>query len=357
MIKSLKQVSFKFIKANKSITISCITAIAVSIFLITFLMNFSINSENKLKNQTKELFGNFELQIGYDNNVNKDITKSFINNVNSIKGIEKTSLAIVNSLEINGIRIYTLGLEVDELSKSKYKYSSNLNENNIIINQILADSLGLSIGDKINIIGREKIVEEIFDDGTNTSSPVNMIIMDRKALKEILNTNNEATFIMIKVDGDISNIANQISNLEEGLRVESFEENEFVKENVNTLKYFVIFLAILVFAMCGIFIASNLQEYIYKYTKQFALIKAMGGSSFQVFSILIIQTLIMNILGIIAGIGLTFLTVKLFLDSFKFYILPIALIAALGFIIIQGILLIPGIKTCYDIANKSNFSK
>ena len=97
--------------------------------------------------------------------------------------------------------------------------------------------------------------------------------------------------------------------------------------------------------MCGIFIVSNLQEYIYKYTKQFALIKAIGGSSFQVFSILIIQTLIMNILGIIAGIGLTFLTVKLFLDSFKFYIFPIALIAALGFIIIQVILLIPGIKT------------
>ena len=75
------------------------------------------------------------------------------------------------------------------------------------------------------------------------SSPLNMIIMDRKALKEILNTNNEATFIMIKVDGDISSIANEISNLDEGLRVESFEENEFVKENVNTLKYFVIFLS------------------------------------------------------------------------------------------------------------------
>ena len=59
--------------------------------------------------------------------MNKDITKSFIDNVNSIKGIDKTSLAIVNNLELNGIRVYTLGLEVDELSKSKYKYSSNLN--------------------------------------------------------------------------------------------------------------------------------------------------------------------------------------------------------------------------------------
>ena len=37
-------------------------------------------------------------------------------------------------------------------------------DNNIIINEVLADSLGLSIGDKIDISGREKIVEEIFDD-------------------------------------------------------------------------------------------------------------------------------------------------------------------------------------------------
>lgn len=344
MINKLSNISYKFIKSNRSIAISCITAIALSIFLISSLMNFAINSENNLKNETKEAFGDFEYQIGYDSDSVKMIDDDFIDKVKNINGVSQISETLVSNIDINGISVYSVGIENDKLSKSKYKYSENVKPDNIIINKVLADSLNLSVGDKLNINGCEKNVQDIFDDKTNTSSPIEILLMNRQELKKILNVSKEADFIMIKVD-DNSEISQVLSGIDSELRVESFEQNDFVVQNVNTLKYFVIFLGVLVFLICGIFIISNLQQYIYKYTDQFAIIKAIGGSCKQVFRILLIQTLIMNVIGVCFGIVATFISVKFFLKSFEFYIVEVLLISLLGFIIVQVLLFIPGLKT------------
>ncbi|MDD3242066.1 MAG: hypothetical protein PHQ64_04800, partial [Bacilli bacterium] len=66
MIKNLRGLSKRFFISNKWITIPSITAIALSILLITSLMNFSINSENNLKKESLEKFGAFEIQCGYE---------------------------------------------------------------------------------------------------------------------------------------------------------------------------------------------------------------------------------------------------------------------------------------------------
>lgn len=135
MIKSIKDIALKFFKSNKSINIACISAIALSVFLITSLMNFSLNSENKLKQDTIEKFGAFELQMGYNKDCNKNITASFIDNVNSTEGVEQTSPALVSgSIQLKGISIYTLGLEDDNLSRSKYNYSKKLDDSEVLVN-------------------------------------------------------------------------------------------------------------------------------------------------------------------------------------------------------------------------------
>lgn len=344
MINKLGNISCKFIKSNKSITISCITAIALSIFLIASLMNFAINSEKNLKNETKEAFGDFEYQIGYDSDSAKIIDDDFIDKVKNINGVSEISEALVNNIDISGISIYSVGVENDKLSKSKYKYSTDIKPNNIIINNVLADSLKLNIGDELNISGHKKIVQDIFDDKTNASSPIEMLLVNREELKEILSVSKEADFLMIRSNDD-SEISQVLSSIDSELRVESFEQNDFVVQNVNTLKYFVIFLGILVFLICGIFIVSNLQQYIYKYTDQFAIIKAIGGNCTQVFKILLIQTLLMNVMGVCLGILATFISVKIYLKQFKFCTPQVLLISLIGFIIIQVVLFIPGIKT------------
>lgn len=88
--------------------------------------------------------------------------------------------------------------------------------------------------------------------------------MRRSELKKILNLSEESSFIMVKVknDNDISKVSKELLNLDKNLRVDVFQEDEQLKSNVNSMKYFIGFLGSLVFVMCGIFIVSNLQEYI-----------------------------------------------------------------------------------------------
>lgn len=105
--------------------------------------------------------------------------------------------------------------------------------------------------------------------------------------------------------------------------------------------------------MCGIFIVSNLQGYIYKYTKEFSIIKVIGGSSFQVFITVLMQMMMINITGVLSGAIASFLICKLFFTSFEYYFLSALKIALIGFLIIQIVLLIPVFKTTRILPIKS----
>ncbi|BCZ45611.1 ABC transporter permease [Clostridium gelidum] len=349
MIKNLRGLSKRFFISNKWITIPSIIAISLSILLITSLMNFSINSENNLKKKTLEKFGAFEIQCGYEMDSSKRITKGFLLETSSLEGIDKISPVIVEGIDINinGINTYTVGIENDELSKSKYKYNSDIEENTIIINKQLADTLKVNEGDNVLVNGHENKVIEIYKDKTYSSNSINIAIMNRKSLKEILKFPEEANYMMVKVQNDdgISKVSKELINLDKDLRVEVFQEDKDLLENINSMQYFIGFLGVLVFIMCGIFIVSNLQGYIYKYTKDFSVIKAVGGSSFQVFITVLMQTMMINITGVFSGTILSFLICKLFLTSFEYYYLPALKIALIGFLIIQIVLLIPVFKT------------
>lgn len=347
MIRNLKDLSKRFFISNKWITFSSIIAISLSTLLITLLMNFSINSENKLRKETLDKFGTFQILCGYDIGSEMKITQNFIDKVSELGEVEKLSPAITNNIKINGIDTYTLGVENDDLSKSRYGYINNIEEDTIAINKQLANSLKVKIGDNILVNNYQKKVMEIFEDKTYSSNSINMAIIRRSEFKKILNLSQEASFIMVKVknDNDISKVSEELLNLDKNLRVDVFQEDEQLKSNVNSMKYFIGFLGSLVFVMCGIFIVSNLQGYIYKYTKDFAIMKAIGGASFQVFITILLQTIMMNIIGVFSGIMLSILICKMFLSSFEYYILQSLQIAGMGFIIIQIVLLIPAFRT------------
>ena len=346
MISSLKQISFKFFKSNKKITYSCIAVIAIVTFLMGSLINFVLNSNRITEEQKKEIFGDFQLQVGYSNNIDNNIDENFVNEINSMKGVTKTSLAIVSNLEVNGEITYTLGLESDELSKSKYHYSKNLDDNSAIVNEALAEYMNIFVGDSIRVNNVEKEVIEVFDDRINSGSPINMLILDRETLKEMAGIDKEATFICIRADKkQVKDIAEKLSNKDENIRVEIPEESEFANKNFNSLRYFIIFIGVLVFIMCGLFVVSNMQQFVYKYTKDFAIMKAIGADVDQIAKIVFYQTILINIIGVLSGIMLTILSVVFFLKEFTINFVPILKISFMGFVICQVILFIPAIRT------------
>ena len=64
MIENLGGLARRFFKSNKWITFSCIIAVTLSTALIICIMNFSINSKEKLITETLSKFGDFDILCG-----------------------------------------------------------------------------------------------------------------------------------------------------------------------------------------------------------------------------------------------------------------------------------------------------
>ena len=151
MIKKFKTLYWKLLLRNKEMSISNIVVIAVVTLIISLLFNIASNSELQLKTDSVNQIGNHDLEVGYEGSDNNGIDGDLEKKINNMKSITKVSPATITTLEIDGVSIYTVGVFSDSLSKSKYKFTSQLTDNNVAINKKLSEAKKLDIGDIINL--------------------------------------------------------------------------------------------------------------------------------------------------------------------------------------------------------------
>lgn len=341
MIKKFKTLYWKLLLRNKEMSISNIVVIAVVTLIISLLFNIASNSELQLKTDSVNQIGNHDLEVGYEGSDNNGIDGDLEKKINNMKSITKVSPATITTLEIDGVSIYTVGVFSDSLSKSKYKFTSQLTDNNVAINKKLSEAKKLDIGDIININGQELIVDDIFNDDINSSSGINILIVNKDIINKLVNEEINSTFLMINVKSNVYDVSDDLKELDSSFKILILQDNEFLTQNISSLKYFLVFIGFLTFGICGIFVMANMKHYLYKYTKDFAIMKALGASRKNIFNILFMQGLILNIIGISFGIILHLLIIKFILNQYVIFIESIIITAILGFFILQFILIFP----------------
>ncbi|MGL5353706.1 MAG: FtsX-like permease family protein [Clostridium sp.] len=356
MIRSIKDISLKFLKFNKFIIFSSIFSIFLATILIISMFMFNLNSKQALKDELKETYGNMNLGVALESIGDEKINKDMIDNITDINGVEEHSNVIIDSLEVGGnieTNNYTIGVDNSKLSKSMYKYINNIEKNDVIISKSLADKLQVKINNTINIKGNSQKIVEILN-----VNDKDVIIMNIDYLKEISNYNGEASYLLIKLkDASQSyNVAKKIRDLNYNLRIDIAEENDTMKKNVSYMNNLMIFLSVLVIIMSSLFIISNFQTFLYKYRKQFAIIRSVGGRSKQAFKIVFIQSTIINSIGIIMGVSVSIFTTKniikyfsdllgLNVSSIRYDVKAAIIITILIFIIIEIFMMIPAIRS------------
>ncbi|WP_041706763.1 ABC transporter permease [Ruminiclostridium cellulolyticum] len=191
-----------------------------------------------------------------------------------------------------------------------------------------------------------------------SSSVMDMLFINRNTFKDMLKGGREATYLMLKTIDKNKNLdlVNGLKAIDNDFRIDIAEENESVKESINILKIYLSVLSILVIIMCSLFIISNFQTFLYNYRNQFALIRAVGGSSKQALKIVMIQCTVINIIGVISAILVSYISSKYLINLLNsifiievseikfspFIALGISLCSFLG---IQLFMLIPAIKS------------
>ncbi|MGY3312022.1 putative ABC transport system permease protein [Peribacillus simplex] len=364
MIRTIKGIAFRFFQRNKFIALSSIISILLSVCLIITMAVFATNAKKTLEDEVKKLYGDMDLSVGYNIEQNKNINKVLLNNIEKINMVQKTSGVLVSHLKLDKIQaeIYTVGVENDYLSKSRYHFNKSLDSNNVIMNKGLAEALDLKVGQSLMIQDRSFTLIEVIEDLNAKGLTPDMLIITRSTVQELLfkktGEQTEATYVLIKAkkDSDPISLANEIKMFDTDLRIDVAEEDDFLRSNIDSLTIFIIILSFLIITVTALLIISNFELYLYKYKYEFSIMRSIGATTKQMSKIIMIQSSLITIIGTLGGFLLSILChqyLNIWLEElFSFAIpsaefnygiaIPIALISG---ILIQSFMLIPIYKS------------
>lgn len=357
MISSVNGIAFRIIKSNKFIFITSILSIILSVALIINLYTFLSNAESNFKDGISELIGDMDLIVGYDIGSTKQIDDQLSDRIISLENIKEASKVMTGHLELNvkqNINVYSVGIDNTSLSKGRYRINKDILDNELVLNENLAKSYGISVGDYVKINNESLKIVGLLDGVKKDAAVYDILIVNINTFKNLTTNGEKSTYFLLSVidKSQIYNLVNQLKSIDNDFKIDVMEEQDFVTENLAQLKVFLTILSILTIVMSSLFILSNFQIFLYNYRKQFALIRAIGGLAQQAFRIVFIQATIINMVGVLIAYLISYISCRyltgifnvlfsLEVSSIKFPFLVAALIALISLLVIEIFMLKP----------------
>jgi putative ABC transport system permease protein len=270
-----------------------------------------------------DYYGGFQ-RMDYNINFTEPLNKRAIVDLNNLIESDATEGKIEYAFEIeNGWKskvVNVIGVKYDTQFynfQTKNNVKIHLPRNGIILSENLASYLNISIGDKVlvkNFIPNKDDVEvevrEIIKQGLGINA-----YMDMDEMERILVDKNMVTGAYVKTKIPID------EEVEDGKKVNSVESTEelidttkkFMKLTLSSVGILVVFAGILGF---GIIYNSTIMN-ISERTREFSTLQILGFTKRDIFKIILKETIIMTILGIIIGIPLSIKMVEAVVASFN----------------------------------------
>ncbi|WP_313130572.1 FtsX-like permease family protein [Anaerocolumna sp.] len=301
-MKKLYQVSLAFMKRSKTLTFSCFISVFIAVVFIISMYNFSYNAKYSYKKSLSEAYGDYDMIVNYENY--GDIDKQTVENIAKAKGVSKiASGRFEDSVNIENNNVYVIGAVDSDMMKSRYNYTVDLNNEEIVINQVLAKSLNKKAGETTNIGNYTLTISEVFEDKINSANSVPMAILTQDTLVKVAGTVNKANFIMVKMkeNSSASTAISVIKLIDRKLETLMVEDDPVYKDVVESFSIYLNILSVIVLLISGLFVTSIFQNFMYKYNNDMLIIRAIGGTTSQIKYIFFILIIVIN--GIACGTG------------------------------------------------------
>lgn len=300
-MSSLRSISLRLLSRSKLLTISCFFSVFIGTILIIQMFNLSLSAAGSYEKEMRYLYGDCDIAVSYTDF--GGIKEELIDEIMNIKTVSKIgTLMYSNELSINGAYVYAIGTDNSEMVKSRYHFTKNLKEEQIAINEILAKVENYSVGDYILVGDKRLEVVEVFEDGAMSDSSIEMAIVKKETLQELTKKDYNINILMIKAEKNLDNLSYEIRRMDNKFNVLVFETDEAYKDAVSSFQVFIIVLAICVILITCLFTMSVFGNFIYKYRRDMALLRMMGGSAKQTKEIFISMVRILLLSGTIFGV-------------------------------------------------------
>lgn len=315
-MKSLNHLAIRLFRENKFLVFTSIVSIAIAVSLLLTMTLFTVNAKQTIEADLRNMYGDLDIAFVYSDENPVENELELHQSITEHPSTASISEALVTQAYVErlGGEVYALGIENDAIAKSRYKTTVDLSKDTVIITENLAESLMLSKGDTIGIEGSSFEIAEILKNIEGSGIAPDMVIfaLERAKLfnsEHLPDAKNETTALMVKTkkETDLMAMANEIKINHPNLRVDIIEQDEAVKQNLNSLTLFSVILAGLILIVTAVMVVSNFDLFIYKNKNQFAIMRALGAKTSQLAKIIRIQSTMITVAGALFGLAISYL--------------------------------------------------
>lgn len=354
MRKTFRGMAWSLFKANRRLLSFSIISILCSTLLVITMLVYSLNAQQTMERSFREMFGEADLMVSYPPAHSGVLTKEKADRIVSLPGIEESAHVLSRLLHVGELNtpVWTIGATSNDLTRSTYKFASEITPSSIILNEELARFLKVGINDEVAVEGMTLRVSEMIGDPPGA---VSIAIIHYDRMLPFAEEGEYASGLMLKLakGADALSVARMIREIDDELRIDLVEQNELVVSNMRTLHTYIIVMSFLVLVVTALLILSNLEILLYKLRNQVAILRSIGAAAGQIGRIMLMQSFFINLTGTVLGGIVSVLAMKdLFRVAERVFHLPAAadhvsglpavpVIAAACFLFFQLFMLIP----------------
>ncbi|GAB0168302.1 ABC transporter permease [Lysinibacillus sp. CTST325] len=330
---TMRTIALKLFRAAWANVLTSISIITISICLVMTMSVYIWNAHSQMKEDIQAQFGEMDLMVGYNPDQNRLLTSQQIENFEAMPGVTKVSsvsLAQTNVENEKNTSFYTVGVENDDLVKSRYHFNVDLDPNEVVIAENVARLFHKEVGDTLNVTFNKTTgdsdeantgsftIQEILPPLKGTDSP-NFILMQNDVLKSWMNNSNAQTagmFALIKTEDNMAtSVGTDLKQLDETLRVDVMSDYDEFKRNLQALIIFMIVLSFFILLISSVLLLSTFQLLFYKIKEQLMVFRALGASTKQVGRIVQLQLSTIIGVGVLLGTTVSLLIIKSWLPQ------------------------------------------
>jgi len=300
-------------KARFAISIGGVAfSVVLILTLISLFRGWQIRSTQYIRGIDTDIFvsqtGSSEITSSASS-----IPLSIVNEIEKVDGVTEINRFIGRPLHFKikkkEVNAYIVGFDTKTGIAGPTKIvkgRKNPEKGEIVVDKVLMKNHSLSIGDYLEIVDRPFKIVGVAE-GANMFIFQFSFINQQDAL-EIFRMQNLATFLLVKAEaGKTNSVISEISKIK-GL--DAMTKSDFAEKNKRILnEVFIPIISVLV-TLSAVIGTAIIGLTIYTATlekaKEFGVLKALGASNGQIYTIVLQQALVSGVLGYLVGVGATY---------------------------------------------------
>lgn len=291
-----------------------IIAIAVEVTLILLIVGLSLGMLNDAKNRTLGIGADLLVQPpGSSNLMGISGAPVPMKVADVIRKVPHVSVVapVVWQLSTSGALEVIDGIDQSFTELKPFQYVAGgpmRNEYDALVDDYLATSKNIKVGDPINILNHEFHVSGIVVHGRGARKFVPLA-----TLQDLIGAQGKASIFYVKVDNE-ANLEKVRAAIQDipgmgGYKVITMAEylSMMTASNLPGLKQFIAVVIGVAVVIGFIVIFQAMYTAVMERTREIGILKSMGASKFYIVNVILRETVVLAIAGILVGIGLSVL--------------------------------------------------